>query len=353
MRSMKVDFKGKSYRYILSLLDVFSRFHWLVPLERKLSSHVVREIKKIYSVHGQPIRLQSDNGGEFKKHVELFCPRRRIRMIRSRPYNPKAQGKVERSHRVIRTKIRFDLMRQKKVGVNWVKSLPEYMKCINNEKREELGWKSPFEIYFERKSNELQLKQWLKPHIFTMRLIKVHVRMITQGEKKNIKTRQLAQEKNAKRDERMMKAHARKNNYVMYQEGDKVFVRTGKKEGKYGHTRHHIVVGKVLKRIGDSDMYQIQVKFPGDDTPQKRKISVEDLATYDMIEPEPQLSRTHREKFYIKLTKDDRIDSFENQGYEIMFDPPGGWKLPIHCGCFRTSAAWYHDHCKGSKKNGC
>ena len=26
---------------------------------------------------------------------------------------------------------------------------------LNNEKREELGWESPFEIYFGRKSNEL------------------------------------------------------------------------------------------------------------------------------------------------------------------------------------------------------
>ena len=29
------------------------------------------------------------------------------------------------------------------------------MKCLNNEKKEELGWKSPFEICYERKSSEL------------------------------------------------------------------------------------------------------------------------------------------------------------------------------------------------------
>ena len=29
------------------------------------------------------------------------------------------------------------------------------MKALNNEKREELAWKSPLEIYFGRKSNEL------------------------------------------------------------------------------------------------------------------------------------------------------------------------------------------------------
>ena len=71
-------------------------------------------------------------------------------MIRSRPYNPKSQGKVERSHRVLRRKIYYDLVQQKKAGINWVKNL---LSCLNLEKRDKLGWKSPFEIYFGR--NEL------------------------------------------------------------------------------------------------------------------------------------------------------------------------------------------------------
>ena len=49
----------------------------------------------------------------------------------------------------------YAFIRQKKTGVNWVKCLPKYMQCLNHEKREELGWKKVFEIYFERKVNEL------------------------------------------------------------------------------------------------------------------------------------------------------------------------------------------------------
>ena len=44
---------------------------------------------------------------------------------------------------------------QTRSGTNWVKNLPNYTKYINNEKREELGWQSPFEVYFGRKSYEL------------------------------------------------------------------------------------------------------------------------------------------------------------------------------------------------------
>ena len=58
-------------------------------------------------------------------------------MIYCRPYNPNAQGKVERSHRSLRQKIYHDLIQQKKTGVNWVKSLLDYMKCLNNEKKKD------------------------------------------------------------------------------------------------------------------------------------------------------------------------------------------------------------------------
>ena len=56
-------------------------------------------------------------------------------MIKCRPYIPKVQRKIERSHRVLRRKIYYDLIKQKKSGANWVKCLPKYMKCCNKEKR--------------------------------------------------------------------------------------------------------------------------------------------------------------------------------------------------------------------------
>ena len=47
MKGMQVDYKGKIYRYIFSLMDLFSRFHWLAPLERKKISFVNKELKGI------------------------------------------------------------------------------------------------------------------------------------------------------------------------------------------------------------------------------------------------------------------------------------------------------------------
>ena len=69
MRSQVVEYNGKSYRYILSLIDIFSRFHWLVPLQRKFASHVAFHLNRTFTEHEPPDRLQTDNGVEFKKHV--------------------------------------------------------------------------------------------------------------------------------------------------------------------------------------------------------------------------------------------------------------------------------------------
>ena len=69
MRSQVVEYNGKSYRYILSLIDIFSRFHWLVPLQRKFASHVAFHLNRTFTEHEPPGRLQTDNGVEFKKHV--------------------------------------------------------------------------------------------------------------------------------------------------------------------------------------------------------------------------------------------------------------------------------------------
>ena len=45
------------------------------------------------------------------------------------------------------------MVKLKNKGVNWVENLPNYMRVLNEFAREEVGWQSPFEVYYERKSN--------------------------------------------------------------------------------------------------------------------------------------------------------------------------------------------------------
>ena len=232
MKSIKVEYTGKCYRNIFSLMDIFLQFHWLTSFTTKKSSHVKKELHWVYKEHGQPERLQSDNGGEFKRPLKDCCKSRKTKMVNCRPYNPKARGKVERSHRSLRQKTYYDLMQQKKTDVNWVKSLPDYIKCLNNEKKEELGWKSPFEFYYGRKSNK-QLNDGKSSENFDIDI--VSTKLPSQSEYLQ-QAKQTEDWRNAakKADERMtrlmVEKRARKNIYKRYNPSENVFVRIGKKE---------------------------------------------------------------------------------------------------------------------------
>jgi len=54
MQRLRTKYKGKTYKYVLSIIDVFSRYHWLVPLQTNQSSHLARELLRIYREHGAP-----------------------------------------------------------------------------------------------------------------------------------------------------------------------------------------------------------------------------------------------------------------------------------------------------------
>ena len=47
----------------------------------------------------------------------------------------------------------YDLTKLKKTGVYWVRHLPIYTAILNDDHKRELGWKTPFEVYFGRKKN--------------------------------------------------------------------------------------------------------------------------------------------------------------------------------------------------------
>ena len=72
LSSQRVEYEGKVYRYVLSVMGLFSRFHWLSPLQRKFTHHFAEQLSKIFSEHGPLDRVQSDNDGEFKKDVKKF-----------------------------------------------------------------------------------------------------------------------------------------------------------------------------------------------------------------------------------------------------------------------------------------
>ena len=151
--SLRTKNKGKTYKCVLSIIDLFSCYHWLVLLQTQKSSQVACELLCIYTEHGAPRVIQQDQGREFEEAVAALCKKLSIKVVKGRRYHPQSQGKVEGAHRSFKKKIMHDLLVMGKVGVNWIKSLPDYARSLNLDPKEELSWKSPFEIYYGRKPN--------------------------------------------------------------------------------------------------------------------------------------------------------------------------------------------------------
>ena len=82
------------YRYILVVLDTFSRFLFLRPLRSKSSSEVATVLLQIFCDIGPPLRIQSDQGTEFKGVVSMLMTSLGVQIIHSAPYHPQSQGKV-------------------------------------------------------------------------------------------------------------------------------------------------------------------------------------------------------------------------------------------------------------------
>ena len=133
---VEVSLNKKSCRYVLSVMDAFIWFVWLRAVREKSSEVISDELENIYLEHGPQCVIQSDQGGEFKGAVKRLCHRMNIKLIYSRPFHPQSQGKVERSHRSLRSKTEYDFLKMGRKGVYRAENLSNYQRILNEDPKE-------------------------------------------------------------------------------------------------------------------------------------------------------------------------------------------------------------------------
>ena len=94
------ELHGSNY---LLAVDCFSRFPELIKLTSTTSSAIIPALKSIFSRHGIPQTLQSDNGPQFdSKEMAVFATSYGFLHETSSPYFPQSNGQVERTVRTVK-----------------------------------------------------------------------------------------------------------------------------------------------------------------------------------------------------------------------------------------------------------
>ena len=84
-----------AYKYIMDIIDNFSKWMWSYPMKEKTAIEAVKCIKSFVFSYGKCNKLHTDNGLEVKNNLmEEFCAQYNIRHIYSKPYSPKSNGAV-------------------------------------------------------------------------------------------------------------------------------------------------------------------------------------------------------------------------------------------------------------------
>ena len=104
-------------RYIMVIVDDFSRYTWVEFLREKSEACEKLEIlcKRLQNEKGIPIvKMRSDHGKEFENaRFESFCEKNGIKREFSTPKTPRQNGVVERKNRVIQEMARVMLLNKK------------------------------------------------------------------------------------------------------------------------------------------------------------------------------------------------------------------------------------------------
>ena len=146
----------RGYRWVLTVIDCFSKYALAFPLKRKESNNICMMLLDLFSNEGIPAILQSDNGGEFVSTINLI-PKLGIKLINGSPYSTTTQGQVERFNRtlkfLLRKEIQIEISNNNFTVVeDWANNLIERVIDSYRHKLHRSLARTPWELYKNRTS---------------------------------------------------------------------------------------------------------------------------------------------------------------------------------------------------------
>lgn len=92
----------QGYKYIIVIIDIFSKFIYTKAIKNKTSRHVIAFLREVFEI-AKPRILQSDRGTEFvNDDMTRFLDEESVKQVLSKAYTPTSQSYVERTNRTIK-----------------------------------------------------------------------------------------------------------------------------------------------------------------------------------------------------------------------------------------------------------
>jgi Integrase core domain len=153
---------NKNYKYLLTVINVFSKYAWAIPIKNKTGQEVARAMDSILiTLNTTPRNFQTDQGLEFyNSHFKNLMKKYNINHYST--FSGLKSSIVERFNRTIKGKMwkQFSLQGSYK----WLDILPKLIANYNNTKHRTIAMK-PIEV---NTRNELKLLKtvYSRPKVF-------------------------------------------------------------------------------------------------------------------------------------------------------------------------------------------
>ena len=149
--------KNDGYKYLLIMIDIFSRYAWVRPLKTKYAKEVVTAMQSIFMEGRKPAVLRTDGGREYNnKIVKTYLNSKGVHHFRT--YNETKANYAERFIKTLKGKLyRYVVAKN---TIRYIDILQDLVKSYNHTVHSSLG-RPPSGVY-KGNENEVRYDQYLR-----------------------------------------------------------------------------------------------------------------------------------------------------------------------------------------------
>lgn len=130
--------ENKGFRYLLTTIDIFSKYAWAIPIKTKKGEDVTSAMESILEEKRIPLNLHVDAGKEFyNRHFQALMKQHKINMYST--YSNLKASICERFNRTLKNRMWKEFSMQG--NYKWLDILPKLVKSYNNTKHRTIGMK--------------------------------------------------------------------------------------------------------------------------------------------------------------------------------------------------------------------